>query len=346
MKINFKMMPVKPAINTFILLFISAALCCIIFLLLHAIIYTSDDNIKTFYAFKKSFGFYKEVMQRPWKARLFSCIFASLFMPKDQILSYEFVSDSENDYHIKIEVKDTDLFYRRVGIWTVFWLFPIFLLFIILRKEHSIFYLYGIFTAMFLTFLPNMYGRVYPWDMPALFFYCLFIFVTVKKEYKWLVLILPVATGFKETAVILPLIFLVWEEAGFKKRLIYFSVTLLLCIAVKSALGIITQNQSVFFTMQTNVKSNLQIVENIMSVFKGDIILYLLINAGTLFAFFILPTKDKYIICLKIIALIFCFSNLIYGNFHEYRIFLELIPFALYGFDKVLLRKNEAMEPA
>lgn len=338
MKIKFDY---KSFVTIVVLLFISIALCSIIFLKLHLIIFSHDDNIKTFYSFKHSFAFYKEVMQKPWKSRLFACALAGLFMPEDQIVSYQTLQDEENDYLTKVNIRDYNLFYLRVGIWTVFWLFLINLLFIILRKNFSLFYMFGIFTALSFVYIPDIYARVYPWDMPSLFFYCLFIFILAKGKLKWLIFILPIATGFKETVIILSLIFLVWDEVNFKNRIIYTVLTLVLCISLKSILGIITRNESVFFTMDVNFDTINNALTNVLSLFKGNVYNLIFINAGTALTFFMLPSRDKYILCLKVIALIFIASNFIYGNIAEYRIFIEIIPFALYGFDKVLICKNE-----
>lgn len=337
----FKNFNYKSILSVIILIFISVALCSIIFLKLHSIIYSHDDNIKTFYSFKHSFDFYKEVMQKPWKSRLFACAFASLFMPDNEIVSYHTIQDEENDYLTKIKIRDYNMFYVRVGIWTVFWLFLINLLFIILRKNFSLFYMFGIFTTLSFVYIPDIYARVYPWDMPALFFYSLFIFILAKGKLKWLILILPLATGFKETVIILSLIFLVWDEVSLKERIIYTALTLILCIIVKSFLGVITKNDTIFFTMDVNFDTIKNALTNVLSIFNGNFYNLIFINAGTTLAFLILPSKDKYILCLKVIALIFIASNFIYGNIQEYRIFIEIIPFALYGFDKELICRNE-----
>ena len=80
---------------------------------------------------------------------------------------------------------------------------------------------------------------------------------------------------------------------------------------------------------------------NIISIFKGNIYNFIFINAGLTFALLILPTKDKYVLVLKIITATFIASALILGDYREYRIFLELTPLALYGFDKVFINKTD-----
>lgn len=328
--LNFfeKQNKIKELLKIFIFVFIAIALCTIIFLKLRPIIFLHDDNIKTFYALKYSFEFYKNVMQRPWKPRLFSCALAALFMPDDQIKNWVLISPDD----LRIEIKDYELFYIRVGVWTVFWIFLTFIIFIFLRKNFSLFYMFGIFACLGIYFVPTEYARVYPWDMPMLFFYSLVVFLTAKDLYKWLVIILPIATGFKETAMVLPFIFFVWNKVPFKTRFIYASVTFLLCAIVKIYLSLITQNSSLFFTM--DIEPNIH--KSFFLIFSENFYNVLFINAGTLFPFLILPTKDSYINFLKLISIIFLGCMFVFGHYHEYRIFIELAPFALYSFDKVL----------
>ena len=59
-----------------------------------------------------------------------------------------------------------------------------------------------------------------------------------------------------------------------------------------------------------------------------------------LLAFFLLPTKDEKIRSMKYIALAFLLGNLFFGIFNEYRIWFEMIPFALYAIDKHLLQEG------
>lgn len=304
------------------------------------VLFDHTDNIKTFYSFKQSFSFYKEAMQQEWKPRLFCCMFASLFLEKDQIISYKKISDPEKEREYDFVLKDPNRFYFNVGIYTFFWLFLINLIFFILRGKFSIFYMLGIFAAVVFELIPSEHTRVYPWEMPILFFYCLFLFLTATNNYKWLMLVTPIAVGFKESAILFPVIFLFWEKVDFKKRVIYALITLFLAICVKSILSIITSNTKIFFTMYFNKDFSIRIIWDVLSFFTGNFHSFLLINAGLTLPFFLIPTKNKYILGLKFIAFLFIIAILVYSNFDENRVFLELTPLSLYGFDMEFLNKQ------
>ena len=85
----------------------------------------------------------------------------------------------------------------------------------------------------------------------------------------------------------------------------------------------------------------LEAVENITSLFQGNFYNFLFINAGTALVLFLIPSKDRIILGLKGIALIFIISNLYLGYYREYRIFLELTPLALYALDKAFIYNND-----
>ena len=165
------------------------------------------------------------------------------------------------------------------------------------------------------------------------FFYSLVILLTVKKKYIWLVPILPIATGFKETAIILPFIFLVWEEAPFKKRLIYMAITFALCILVKSFFSVITRNTSVFFTM--DIEPNIH--KSFLLIFTKNFFKHPVHKCRDIVHFLYTTNQGQvHKLPLVSISVVFLVSMFIFGHYHEYRIFLELAPFALYGFDRVL----------
>lgn len=323
--------------NFVILIFISCSLCVMTFLQLKQIIFLHPDNIKTFYAFKQSFNFYKSVMQNPWKPRLFSCVLASFLMPKNQILKSYTTETEDEKYLTIIELKDKNIFYIRVGIWTILWLFSINLIFIILKKEKSIFYLLALFTALTFIYIPSSYVRVYPWDLPALFFYSLSIYILIKRKFYLLFFITPLATGFKETTMLLSFLFLIWEEKSLKERIIYTFITLFFCIIIKSFLGLITQTSTIFYSMEYNPDLLVNLKNEIISLFKGNFYNIIFINGGLTFTFLLLPSKEKEILLLKFISIIFILFNFLYGNLKEYRIFLEITPFSIYAFDKLFL---------
>ncbi|MCI0550618.1 MAG: hypothetical protein L0287_06665, partial [Anaerolineae bacterium] len=89
-----------------------------------------------------------------------------------------------------------------------------------------------------------------------------------------------------------------------------------------------------FFTMETRVDgesaNSLYFWANLYNL--RDILPFF-INAGTLIALFLLPNTHKNIFTLKVIAILFILGNMLFGNIIEYRIWFEMIPFALYAMD-------------
>ncbi len=90
----------------------------------------------------------------------------------------------------------------------------------------------------------------------------------------------------------------------------------------------------IFFTMETRTggiaANGLYFVNNIFLL--KDIFPFF-INSGTLMAFLLMPHVHKNVLILKLIAIPFILGNFIFGNIIEYRIWFELIPFALYAID-------------
>ena len=104
-----------------------------------------------------------------------------------------------------------------------------------------------------------------------------------------------------------------------------------LCIIVKISIDLYT-HAPVFFTMQTapNPERN-ELIYLFSNLNSYKEILPFFINSGTLLAFYLIPHMEKNILYLKLISIPFVLGNLIYGNLIEYRIWFEMIPFALYS---------------
>ena len=58
-----------------------------------------------------------------------------------------------------------------------------------------------------------------------------------------------------------------------------------------------------------------------------------LINAGTLLSFFLLPAVHPKVSALKMMAVLFALGNFLFGTVLEFRIWFELIPFALFAIE-------------
>lgn len=221
-----------------------------------------------------------------------------------------------------------------IGLWTSGWFILITLAFIWSFKRRSIFYIFGLFAGISFGYMRRMQMaiRVYPWDLPALFFFTLFVLFFTRKKYWWMFALIPVSVGFKETTLILCAAFL-FAEIPWKQRFFMLAGSLALSIVVKIFIDYLV-HAPMFFTMETHVNNN---VANGFYFFSNvsylKTIFPFFINAGTLSAFLIMPNVHKNILALKLIAILFILGNFLFGNIIEYRIWFEMIPFALYTID-------------
>lgn len=306
---------------------ISLALCVIVFYQTAALAPRHKANVAPFNFFgpgslEEGLDRYREVSRREWRTRLFSNYMASKF--------------THLPWPDSAQWPDSQKFGLSVGAWVAFWLFLTNLLFILMRQERALFFLFGTFAAVSFGYtLGITEGRIYPWDMPALFFFTLFVFLVDKEKLLWLLPLLPLATAFKETAVILAAAFLFWEPASWKRRILFVGVATVTAVAAKLLIDVVTSNPHPFFTMTTvsPVNDQVRLWLNYQTLRTASLNHPVFINAGTLLAFLLLPIGSRRMLLLKSICLLFMAGNFVYGMIQEYRIWFEMIPVALYGLE-------------
>lgn len=284
-----------------------------------------DDVKVSFLSMEQGLDAYYD-FKTAWKPRLFSNVLA--LWTNDlgkwilEIRNFSFVDQ---------------LLGLQVGLWTAGWFGLMGLLLIGLKKQRATFYIFGFFAGLSFGYADWPGGlaasRVYPWDMPAFFFFLLFTFLFVRRKYSLLLILLPLSIGFKETTVIFSAVYLFADDLSWKKRLIYFISSLVLCAGVKIGLDLYTHSP-VLFTMETGLErsdvKNIYIVRNLLGFRK---VVPFFINAGTLLSLLLLPVYDRNVLAMKFLSIIFIAGNLIFGNISEFRIYFEMLPFALYALE-------------
>jgi len=281
-----------------------------------------SETYRTFYSLTNGLDGYTN-LKTAWQPRIFSTFLAAFI---SRVSAWVV-----NKISIPVINSPAEL---TIALWTTGWFLASGFVSLVTFKQRSIFYFFGTFAAISFGYLPRleMAVRVYPWDLPALFFFTLFMVFWLQKKY-WLAFILiPLGVGFKETALILSIAFL-FADLQWKQRLRLFLGSILLGFAIKISIDYFLQ-LPLFFTMETRVGgnqdasfylfSNLYWLKRIMPFF---------VNAGTLLALILLPITNKNILVFKIIAAFFILGNFLFGNIIEYRIWFELTPFALYALD-------------
>jgi len=303
-------------------------------------------NMRMFDSFSEGFEEYRLNTPQVWRSRLFSNAMASFT-----------VRVSKSILHRVSIPRIGDPIQLAVGIWTAGWFLLIGVLFIFWLKKYSLFYILGAYAGVSFGYFPIgpsllsplSKNFIYPWDLPALFVFVVFTILFVKNKYRRLLLILPLGVGIKETAIILCLGFLLkdvtgtpwnplkksfWEKIK-KESWILFFASLFLCLGTKIAIDLVVRASTPLMTMEYYAN------EIPIPIFLANIrqlsFYILLINAGTFLVFFLLPSKDNKIRVFKILAITFAVGNLLFGIMAEYRIWFEMIPFALYAIDKNLL---------
>lgn len=267
-------------------------------------------NRKTFEAINLGL----EGQPRPWRPRLFSNYLAS-----------RFVTPPPDD--MPPEARD-ERFARGVRAWTVVWFLAIAAVLVGSMRERSLFFLLGTFAAVSYGYMPGITARIYPWDLPALFFFTVFTVAAVHRRFEWLLLI-PLATGFKETSIVFAAAFLFWNGASWRKRLGFCIGTGLAAVAVKVGIALAVDNPSIFFTMSS--RSGRRVLDNLAYFGRLGPLHPLLYDAGLLAAFLILPNRRPGMPMLKVVALLFIAGTFYYANIWEIRVWFELIPISLFG---------------
>ena len=277
----------------------------------------------TFNALSQGFGHYTESFAQEWRPRIFSVWAASMFGAYDSMVG--------ND-----PLAQETMFTIRVGAWVGMWLLLTNLVIIGARRERSLFFLFATYGAVSFGYMVpgDLSHRVYPWDMPALFTFWCFVALVDSGKFRWLLLLLPVATGFKETAMVLCVAYLFWDKAPWRRRLLYFVLASVACLAVKVAIDFATRSPRPVLTMTTGAGTpGDRFLLNLRYLRQLTVGHPIFINAGTLLAFLLLPGRSQRLWMLRTICLLFSAGIFVCGIIAEYRIWFEMIPIALYGLE-------------
>lgn len=226
-------------------------------------------------------------------------------------------------------------FSHCVGLYASAWLGLVFLLYLITLRGESLIPILGTFCGVAFGCMPGITDRIYPRDMPALFFYSLFICFLIVGRINWFLLFLPLAVLFKETACVLVLAYLFVNEP-MRRRVLWFAVALILGGGTKVVADLVTQSTGGFSLDPTVFWVNVRFIlfgefphrEWYTSLARINHPIF--INAGLLAAFWLHPFKCRHKSMLRMIVLIFAVMAMLWAIVCEYRIWFELIPLCLF----------------
>ena len=279
----------------------------------------------TFTAARYGMPCYREKFPSAWRPRLFSTYLASRFVRMAR------ASDGT-------EIPHSAQVGWVVGFWHGAWLLLSMAAFMVMLGRRCLPYVFGLFACVMFAYTDNPLMRVgvticTPWDLPAVFFYALAVLLLEKDRPALLAAVVPVAVGFKETAVVLCVLLLLWPRLSWRNRLALFLPALSLCIVVKLVLDWYVASPVLLFTptLATTSKTGMayKLVDNVSEL----ICLFTLVfaNGGTLLFLFLAPWSGERILAVKVAALGFAAGVLVFGCINEWRILLELVPLALYS---------------
>jgi hypothetical protein len=271
------------------------------------------------------FPLYQEKVRPAWRGRLFSNGMANVFMSISKV-NPEIVRSA------KIALKDFNRFANTVAAWNTLWFIASFLLIIKLSKHKSV-AVFGVFACMMYAFTPRADNLIQPWDGPALFFYSLIIGLSLSRNRKWIAVIIPLAVGFKETALVLAFLPLFWSEWNLNRRLVFSALIISFGVSVKIVLDAISGCPIPFLTMQTHYDTinrfhhYWSIAQNVDFLFIPSINHPLFAIGGLLMIIFGSPLCRGF----KTIAVIHIAGIFMFCIINESRLFQELIPLYFLG---------------
>ncbi len=299
-----------------ILIVLSIALSIIIFFMTAHLAPICKDNKVTFITSNATLEDYKK-LRREWRPRILSNAAAhlcSIFVKK--------VTDAP-----KTQLKYT------VGIYSAVWLLLINISLILAFRQRALVFMWGIFAAVAFGYTPGLVTRVYPWDMPALFFFTLFMIFHHRSYYRLLPVVILFGALFKETTIVL-CIALLFLPVSWRSRLKNTVITGFIFFVLKSSVDIMVGISFPFFSPTTGKlgTDSLRLAKN-MNVFLNTPLYKhpVWVNAGSLLALMILPGKNRVLLMLKCVAACLALGLFICGQISEFRIWFEAAPLAVYG---------------
>jgi hypothetical protein len=228
-------------------------------------------------------------------------------------------------------------FAHYVGLWTALWFGAIALLYILCFKGQSFLFIMATYCGLAFGYMPGIVDRIFPWDLPALFFFVLFLVLLDKNKIIYFLPLFPIAVLFKETCIILAIAYL-FINTAFKKKLWLFAAALLLALLPKFLANILTGAAGWGFINIHLLWSNIKFIAGNMMPF--------FINAGLLWAFIVIPFKSRNSAAIKCIFWLFVIAVLTNAVVFEYRIWFELIPLCVYALWHHMSRdKQAAVDP-
>ena len=212
-----------------------------------------------------------------------------------------------------------------VGLWTALWFLAICAVLFLMPKDQRLLLMFGTFAGVSFGYTQGISTSIAPWDMPSLFFFTAFLGLWLRGEQRWILFLIPVAVCFKETAFVLAIPLAAALDGSLQRRATKVGLVVLVALGIRH---LIAPGPGLGLT---EILDTMRFTENLVVLGEPALNHPFWINAGTLAALFIIPLRDRRVHVIRATCLFFALGMMLFGVIEEYRIWFELIPFALVG---------------
>ena len=225
--------------------------------------------------------------------------------------------------------------YVAFGFYHSLWLFLLFLI-LVLYREDALLIILGVFCGLMYNFIAPAGQWFYPWDMPAMFFFTWACLLYDRGRIFPLMVVACLGSLFKETVICCALLILFSDLWSMKRRVVAFTVTILICILARKLLMMLYGVHAMAFAF--NCATNPQelftrpwatVTQNLIYLASFHLNSALFINAGVLFLILFIPWRSGRDVSFKVLVLAFLLGQVVLAGdtvFREFREWYELLP--------------------
>jgi hypothetical protein len=218
------------------------------------------------------------------------------------------------------------------GMYHAIWLFLLFLLLILYRRD-ALLIMLGTFGGLMYNLTMPAGVWFYPWDLPTMFFFTWACLLYDRCRFLPLLLVIWLGSLFKETTLCCVLLILLGEPWPWKKRLAGFAAIILVTFLTRKLLMIAYGVQTMFFALNNagNIydliaKTWLVLADNVRLFFSPTLNHALFANAGALLLMMLIPWRTRRDMLFRILAVVFVIGQFLCGIIIEFRIWYEILP--------------------
>jgi hypothetical protein len=258
----------------------------------------------------------KDLVQLNWKKRLAGPILSGWLLDEKFKGAPDFTWDG---------------FQTVFGVYHATWLFLLFLVLIVYRKD-ALLIMFAVFGGLMYnltdTAQPPFY---YPWDLPTMFFFTLACLLYDSRRLWPLMVVVWLGGLFKETTLCCALLILLGEHWTLKKRVAGFAATVIATFAANKFLMTLYGVKAPILAMN-DAPGVIDIIRNTRLFYNFDILFglnarhVLFANAGSLLIIMLIPWRNRRDVVFKLLIVSFVIGEFFCGIINEVRIWYELLP--------------------